>query len=305
MRTSAVLATRLAKDSLVSAYAEMLAYERQYSPHTQTAYLHNILVSKELLTIEDWSGLTIQQVKRLVALSKQSGLSARSISLRLSALRQFCDFLIEQDILQQNPADSVQAPKMGRPLPKHLHVEQLDGLLSFIPKTIHEWRDKAMFELVYGCGLRLSEVTGLNVLDVLGDHVLHVNGKGGKQRRIPIGRLAWQAVQDWLAHRSRWVNVKNMRQEALFLSQQGTRLGNRQVAKRLSALALKQGLDSHVSPHKLRHSFATHVLESSGDLRAVQELLGHANLATTQVYTHLDFQHLAGVYDKAHPRAKK
>ncbi|CAI8185726.1 MAG: Tyrosine recombinase XerC [Glaciecola sp. HTCC2999] len=295
----------LLDDKWVRAFAEQLKVERQYSPHTQSAYISHILVCKDLLTLRSWSGLNVEQVKRMVSLSKKAGLSARSIALRLSALRQFCHFLVEQNELTQNPAEAVNAPKMGRPLPKHLHVEQLEGLLNFTPESVHESRDKAMFELVYGCGLRLSEVTGLNVLDVLDDHILNVNGKGGKQRRLPIGLHAWNAVHDWLKWRVEFVVNHTPDEPALFLSQRGGRLGNRQVAKRLEQLATKQGIDTHISPHKLRHSFATHVLESSGDLRAVQELLGHANLATTQVYTHLDFQHLAGVYDNAHPRAKK
>lgn len=292
-------------DEWVLAFAQLLKVERQYSVHTQQAYLSHILVSKDLLGIQQWHHLSVELVKRMVALSKKNGLSARSIALRLSALRQFCGFLVEQGVLQQNPAESVNAPKMGKPLPKHLHVEELEGLLTFTPESVHEARDKAMFELVYGCGLRLSEVTGLNCLDVLDDHILNVNGKGGKQRRIPIGQHAWEAVSAWLTWRVQFITPNNSAEPALFLSQRGSRLGNRQVAKRLEQLGAKQGIDTHISPHKLRHSFATHVLESSGDLRAVQELLGHANLATTQVYTHLDFQHLAGVYDNAHPRAKK
>lgn len=292
-------------DEWVLAFAQLLKVERQYSVHTQQAYLSHILVSKDLLGIQQWHHLSVELVKRMVALSKKNGLSARSIALRLSALRQFCGFLVEQGVLQQNPAESVNAPKMGKPLPKHLHVEELEGLLTFTPESVHEARDKAMFELVYGCGLRLSEVTGLNCLDVLDDHILNVNGKGGKQRRIPIGQHAWEAVSAWLTWRVQFIIPSNSAEPALFLSQRGSRLGNRQVAKRLEQLGAKQGIDTHISPHKLRHSFATHVLESSGDLRAVQELLGHANLATTQVYTHLDFQHLAGVYDNAHPRAKK
>lgn len=292
-------------DEWVLAFAQLLKVERQYSVHTQQAYLSHILVSKDLLGIQQWHHLSVELVKRMVALSKKNGLSARSIALRLSALRQFCGFLVDQGVLQQNPAESVNAPKMGKPLPKHLHVEELEGLLTFTPESVHEARDKAMFELVYGCGLRLSEVTGLNCLDVLDDHILNVNGKGGKQRRIPIGQHAWEAVSAWLTWRVQFITPSNSAEPALFLSQRGSRLGNRQVAKRLEQLGAKQGIDTHISPHKLRHSFATHVLESSGDLRAVQELLGHANLATTQVYTHLDFQHLAGVYDNAHPRAKK
>lgn len=292
-------------DEWVLAFAQLLKVERQYSVHTQQAYLSHILVCKDLLGIQQWHHLSVELVKRMVALSKKNGLSARSIALRLSALRQFCGFLVEQGVLQQNPAESVNAPKMGKPLPKHLHIEELEGLLTFTPESVHEARDKAMFELVYGCGLRLSEVTGLNCLDVLDDHILNVNGKGGKQRRIPIGQHAWEAVSAWLTWRVQFITPSNSAEPALFLSQRGSRLGNRQVAKRLEQLGAKQGIDTHISPHKLRHSFATHVLESSGDLRAVQELLGHANLATTQVYTHLDFQHLAGVYDNAHPRAKK
>lgn len=303
--TSFVPHLPLHDDKWVQAFAEQLKVERQYSIHTQSAYINHILVCKDLLTLKDWSNLTVEQVKRMVGLSKKAGLSARSIALRLSALRQFCHFLVEQHQLTQNPAEAVNAPKMGKPLPKHLHVEQLEGLLNFTPESVHEARDKAMFELVYGCGLRLSEVTGLNLLDVLDDHILNVNGKGGKQRRLPIGEHAWRAVQDWLLWRVQFITSAAPDEPALFLSQRGGRLGNRQVAKRLAQLATKQGMDTHISPHKLRHSFATHVLESSGDLRAVQELLGHANLATTQVYTHLDFQHLAGVYDNAHPRAKK
>lgn len=297
--------TTIHDDEWVFAFAQMLKVERQYSIHTQQAYISHILVSKDLLTLYTWQNLSVEQIKRIVSLSKQSGLSARSIALRLSALRQFCTFLVEQGVLLQNPAESVNAPKMGKPLPKHLHVEQLEGLLTFTPESVHEARDKAMFELVYGCGLRLSEVTGLNCLDVLDDHILNVNGKGGKQRRIPIGQHAWDAVNAWLNWRVEFITPANCTETALFLSQRGGRLGNRQVAKRLEQLGVKQGIETHISPHKLRHSFATHVLESSGDLRAVQELLGHANLATTQVYTHLDFQHLAGVYDNAHPRAKK
>lgn len=292
-------------DEWVLAFAQLLKVERQYSVHTQQAYLSHILVSKDLLGIQQWHHLSVELVKRMVALSKKNGLSERSIALRLSALRQFCGFLVEQGVLQQNPAESVNAPKMGKPLPKHLHIEELEGLLTFTPESVHEARDKAMFELVYGCGLRLSEVTGLNCLDVLDDHILNVNGKGGKQRRIPIGQHAWEAVSAWLTWRVQFITPSNSAEPALFLSQRGSRLGNRQVAKRLEQLGAKQGIDTHISLHKLRHSFATHVLESSGDLRAVQELLGHANLATTQVYTHLDFQHLAGVYDNAHPRAKK
>jgi integrase/recombinase XerC len=289
-------------DSLIADFVQMLRVERQYSSHTIQTYQSHVETSKSLLKLSQWNALTVDHVRLLVMKSKQAKLSARSISLRLSALRHFCQFLVERKVLLQNPAESVSAPKIGKLLPKNMHAEAVSGLLNFTPESIHDFRDKAMFEVVYGCGLRLSEVTGLNMVDILPSRQLKVWGKGQKQRLLPVGNIAWNALQDWLKIRPQWLATDFT---AVFLSQRGNRLGNRQVGKRLDQLAVRQGMNTNVSPHKLRHSFATHVLESSGDLRAVQELLGHANLSTTQVYTHLDFQHLASVYDKAHPRAKK
>lgn len=289
-------------DSLITDFVQMLQVERQYSSHTIQSYHRHIESTKSILKLNQWDALTVDHVRLLVMKSKQAKLSARSISLRLSALRHFCQFLVERKVLLQNPAESVSAPKIGKLLPKNMHAEAVFGLLDFVPESIHDIRDKAMFEVVYGCGLRLSEVTGLNMVDVLSSRQLKVWGKGQKQRLLPVGNVAWEALQDWLKVRPQWL-VSDF--TAVFLSQRGNRLGNRQVGKRLDQLAVRQGINTSISPHKLRHSFATHVLESSGDLRAVQELLGHANLSTTQVYTHLDFQHLASVYDKAHPRAKK
>lgn len=287
-------------DEDIAAFIQMLRVERQYSPHTLSSYQRHLDVAQATLQ-QPWANLTTDHVRLVVMKAKQSGLSARSISLRLSALRQFCAFLVERGVLQQNPAKAVAAPKQGKPLPKNLSVDAMGALLDFVPETMHDIRDKALFELVYGCGLRLSEVTGLDLVDILPDQRIKVLGKGSKQRILPIGKGAWTALQTWLKQRDEW---DKSRTEAVFLSQQGGRLGNRQVEKRLDLLAQKQGVHTSVSPHKLRHSFATHVLESSGDLRGVQELLGHANLTTTQVYTHLDFQHLAQVYDKAHPSEK-
>ena len=289
-------------DSLITDFVQMLQVERQYSSHTIQSYHSNIETSKSILKLTQWDALTVDHVRLLVMKSKQAKLSARSISLRLSALRHFCQFLVGRKVLLQNPAESVSAPKIGKLLPKNMHAEAVSGLLDFAPESIHDIRDKAMFEVVYGCGLRLSEVTGLNMVDILPSRQLKVWGKGQKQRLLPVGNVAWEALQDWLKVRPQWL-VSDF--TAVFLSQRGNRLGNRQVGKRLDQLAVRQGINTSISPHKLRHSFATHVLESSGDLRAVQELLGHANLSTTQVYTHLDFQHLASVYDKSHPRAKK
>jgi integrase/recombinase XerC len=261
----------------------------------------------KLLGLYEWSGLTPSDIKRVMADAKMSGHSARSIALRLSALRTFCQYLIDHQQLFSNPVEGIQAPKQGKPLPKQLSVDEMQQLLSSKVSSTDDdegmqLRDIAMFELMYGCGLRLSELTGLNLADCLKDGTVKVMGKGSKQRILPLGRHAQKALNAWLKVRPAYASPY---ESAVFVSKRKTRISNRQVANRLNKMAEEQSLSQKVSPHKLRHSFATHVLESSGDLRAVQELLGHANLSTTQVYTHLDFQHLANVYDAAHPRAHK
>lgn len=289
-------------DKRLATYLQYLQVERQYSAHTISNYQRHLLTSQRLLDGRPWSQLGIEHIKRIVVLSRQQGLAPRSIALRLSALRGFYQYGINQSWWTDNPANQVTAPKADKPLPKTIAAEALGHLLDLSPDDPLDVRDLAMFELAYGCGLRLSELTSLDLMHVSQDRQLTVLGKGGKTRILPIGKKAWQALQRWLKVR---VEFNKMATEALFLSRHGQRLSNRQVAKRLERLALKAGLDSNISPHKLRHSFATHVLEQSGDLRAVQELLGHANISTTQVYTHLDFKHLATVYDAAHPRAKR
>lgn len=247
--------------------------------------------------------LSTAHVKSAIMRARKAGLSARSTANRLSAVRTFCQYLLKKNILTSDPCDGVQAPKLPKPLPKQLSVDEAQRLLDSAEQDdVLLTRDLAMFELLYGCGLRLSELTGLNLQDIQADNTLRVTGKGAKQRILPIGRKAQEALARWLQVRASFAMPDA---SAVFLSKQQKRISNRQVANRLNRVALQQGLDSAVNPHKLRHSFATHMLESSGDLRAVQELLGHANLSTTQVYTHLDFQHLAAVYDKAHPRARK
>ncbi len=218
-------------------------------------------------------------------------------------MRSFYRFLIARHLTTSNPVEGIRAPKQGKPLPKQLSVDDMQVLLS--PQDADEGinlRDAAMFELMYGCGLRLSELTGLNLSDCLSDGSLRVTGKGSKQRQLPMGKHARQALHSWLKVRPQYASPY---EPAVFVSKRKTRISNRQVENRLNQMAGDKLPMQQVNPHKLRHSFATHVLESSGDLRAVQELLGHANLSTTQVYTHLDFQHLAKVYDAAHPRAKK
>jgi len=283
-----------------------LQVERGLSPLTISNYKRQLVSIASTLGINEWSQITPTDVKRVMRAAKLDNQKPRSIALRLSALRTFCQYLIEHKQLFSNPVEGIQAPKQGKPLPKQLSVDEMQQLLSSQSTESDDegmaCRDMAMFELLYGCGLRLSELTGLNLSDYPKDGTIRVTGKGSKQRILPLGRQAQQALHAWLKVRPAYASPY---EPAMFVSKRKTRISNRQVANRLNKMAEQQNLSQKVSPHKLRHSFATHVLESSGDLRAVQELLGHANLSTTQVYTHLDFQHLANVYDAAHPRAHK
>jgi integrase/recombinase XerC len=221
----------------------------------------------------------------------------------LSATRAFYRYLIGEGVAQYNPAEGVQAPKSPKKLPKLLDVDQAAQLLEIDDKDPLAIRDKAILELMYSSGLRLSELVMLNIdsLD-LADAMVTVVGKGKKTRAVPIGEQARKAIKQWLKIRD---NMANDEEFAVFVSQRGNRISRRSIQQRLKLWAKKQGITNLVNPHMLRHSFASHLLESSGDLRAVQELLGHADISTTQVYTHLDFQHLANVYDDAHPRARK
>ncbi|MEM0911654.1 MAG: tyrosine recombinase XerC [Pseudomonadota bacterium] len=284
-------------------FIDKIHIERQLSAHTVSNYKRQLLSCADLLPIEQWSQLQTKHIKFIVQRSARDGLSARSINLRLSVLRVFCDFLVESSVLSQNPAKLVKSVKQSKPLPKQLNVDEVHALLDFERGDFLSIRDKAIFELLYGCGLRLSELTGLNIKDILASDEVRVTGKGNKQRLVPMGKKAKKALSDYMTIRKTIENLYDP--EALFISKQNKRISNRQIAKRLEKLSKEQTLYQRISPHTLRHSFATHVLESSNDLRGVQELLGHANLATTQVYTHLNFQHLAEIYDKAHPRAKK
>ncbi|WP_416306735.1 tyrosine recombinase XerC [Neptunicella sp. SCSIO 80796] len=280
-----------------------IKYERNLATLTQQNYHRQLLCVMETLTLQDWSELTVEQVKKVLFQARKTNLSPRSIALRLSALRSFCQYLVSQQVLEMNPANNVQAPKQGRPLPKQLNVDEANQLLSIKPESLLAVRDRAMLELTYGCGLRLAELTDLNLPDIEQNGTqLRVIGKGRKERLLPIGKEAQKWLAEWLLLREQLAKPD---EQAVFISKQHRRISSRQIAKRMKVWASRQQLDQSVHPHKLRHSFATHVLESSGDLRAVQELLGHANLSTTQIYTHLDFQHLANVYDQSHPRAKK
>lgn len=283
-------------------FLDYLKFERNLASKTLENYQRQLFLIADALPLTSWQQLRQPHVKRILTDARKSNLSPRSIALRLSALRTFCQYLVAQGVLKQNPAKQVQAPKQGKPLPKQLHVDEMQQLLNINDDSTLAVRDKAMMELAYGCGLRLAEIAGLDLIHIEANGCqLRVLGKGSKERIVPIGKMAKEALEAWLIVRSTMVNEDEV---ALFVSKQRNRICHRQIAKRMKKWAVNQMLDTEVSPHKLRHSYATHLLESSGDLRAVQELLGHANLSTTQVYTHLDFQHLAKVYDQAHPRAK-
>ncbi|TBM10054.1 tyrosine recombinase XerC [Hafnia alvei] len=289
----------------VEAFLRFLRVERQLSPHTIESYHHQLTAIIEIVApagLRDWQQLDATQVRMITARSKRKGLEAASLALRLSALRSFIDWQVSQGVMSVNPAKGISAPKQARHLPKNLDVDDVNRLLDIDASDPLAVRDRTMLEVMYGAGLRLSELVGLDCRHMnMASGEVWVMGKGSKERKLPIGRTAIHWLEQWLPLREIYDPVD----DAVFVSKLGKRISVRSVQKRFAEWGVKQGVTSHINPHKLRHSFATHMLESSGDLRAVQELLGHANLTTTQIYTHLDFQHLAKVYDAAHPRAKR
>ncbi len=290
----------------IDRFLDKLRHERRASPHTVANYARDLGGLLRFCTaggLARWEALDTHQVRAWVAAGHRRGLSGRSLQRALSALRGFFDFLLEEGAVRHNPGLDVRAPKMPRRLPKTLDVDQTVRLVEIAGDDPLARRDRAVMELFYSSGLRLAELTGLDLADLdLAEGLVQVTGKGNKVRRVPVGRHAGAALRAWLDVRSAWAPPGAT---ALFLSRRGRRLSGRSVQERLKLWARRQGLDVTVHPHLLRHCFASHLLESSGDLRAVQELLGHADISTTQIYTHLDFQHLARVYDAAHPRAKK
>lgn len=280
--------------------------ERRLSPHTISNYrrdLQSVIDYCNSVGVFDWHALDAQHVRSWVARRHRQGLGGRSLARALSALRSYLQFLVRENHLKNNVAKGIRAPKAPRKLPEPLDADEMGQLLKVKDDDPLAVRDMAMLELMYSSGLRLAELVSLNLGDVdLNDGSVPVTGKGGKSRIVPVGRHAMSALTRWLKQRSILAKEDEL---ALFVSKQGKRITPRAVQQRFRLWGIKQGLDSRVHPHKLRHAFASHLLESSGDLRAVQELLGHADISTTQIYTHLDFQHLAEVYDKAHPRARK
>ena len=290
----------------IKRFLQHLQHERRLSPRTVENYgrdLAQVLSYCKDRKLSDWTQLDVHQVRALVAHLHRKGLHGRSIARLLSAVRSLFRFLLREGEVTHNPADGISAPKAKRPLPKVLDVDQISRLLDIKGKDPLQLRDRALMELMYSSGLRLAELVSLDVNDLdRRDALVTVTGKGNKTRVLPVGKLALQAIDAWLAARA---GIANIDEVALFTNRNGSRLSARTIQARLREWGLKQGLDAKVHPHRLRHSFASHMLESSQDLRAVQELLGHADIGTTQIYTHLDFQHLAQVYDTAHPRAKR
>jgi integrase/recombinase XerC len=291
--------------ALVAAYLDHLTVERRLAGSTRVTYsagLDALLALTLGVAVQD---VRVHHVRRAVAQLRQRGLDGRTIARMISSWRGFFRWLARHHGLAADPTAGVRAPKVARALPKALTPDEAAALLDRAADDALEVRDRAMFELCYSSGLRLAELVGLDAGDartVLKDAEITVTGKGRKTRTVPVGGKALEALRAWVGTRSQ---VAAPGETALFVGARGERVNPAVVRRRLARWALAAGLGTHVHPHVLRHSFASHVLQSSGDLRAVQEMLGHASISTTQVYTHLDFQHLAKVYDAAHPRAKR
>ncbi len=290
----------------LQAFMQHLENARRLSPHTLKNYLRDLTRIEQWCQeqeIDSWSSLGPHHIRAYIAHQHRSGLSGKSIQRALSSLRSFYSYLLKRGGVENNPAIGIRAPKSAGKLPATLDTDQLGQLLDATSDDPLEIRDLAIMELFYSSGLRLAELVSLDIQAIdFNDPLLEVVGKGQKSRRVPIGSKAMAALKRWLKQRQ---GIARDNENALFVSQRGTRLSPRSIQARLKRWARKQGGGRNIHPHLLRHSFASHILESSADLRAVQELLGHADISTTQVYTHLDFQHLAKVYDAAHPRARK
>jgi integrase/recombinase XerC len=290
----------------VQDFLRQLGLERNLSPHTTSNYGRDLAALARWCDqqgLAEWSQLDQGHVRAFAARSHAGGLGPRSIQRRLSALRSFFRYLQQHGVAAGNPGMDVRAPKSPKRLPRALDADQMTQLLEAPAEGALAHRDQAIMELLYSSGLRLAELVGLDLpaLD-LADRTVRVTGKGRKMRIVPVGAKAVAALRGWITERAAIAKPDEL---AVFVGRNGRRLGARSIQLRLAKLGIRNGLPSKLHPHLFRHSFATHLLESSQDLRGVQELLGHADISTTQVYTHLDFQHLAGVYDQAHPRARR
>ena len=294
---------------LLSAFLAHLSDERNLSTHTVDGYKRDLTALKKYLAdqkIKEWLGVRVHHLRTYIAAGKKQGRSGKTLQRRLSAVRTFFSYLTREGICTTNPAIEFSAPKSDAYLPVTLDTDQVSGLLEIDTTDWHSLRDRAILELFYSSGLRLAELVGSNKSDLYFDNdSIMVRGKGKKERLLPVGSKAITAINNWLKIREQLPKGKVEDDSALFLSERGRRISARNVQERVKRWSVLQGISGRIHPHTLRHSFASHLLESSQDLRAVQELLGHADISTTQIYTHLDFQHLADVYDKAHPRAQK
>ena len=290
---------------LIEEYRKFISFEKRLSPSSVESYLRDI---NELFKLDKNKGLdsyTIEDIRKNIATLHSKGLSGKSLSRVISSWRGLFNFLIHKYKFKINPTLGIKAPKIKKLLPQTLSVDQTVKLVDIKDDSFLGLRDHAILELFYSSGLRLSELVNLNKNDInFDDGTITVIGKGNKERVVPVGSFATKAIKKWLKIRK---NISGLTSETeiLFLSQNAKKLTSRAIQYRLKFWAIKQGIPENIHPHLLRHSFASHLLQSSQDLRAVQELLGHANISTTQIYTHLDFQHLSKIYDKAHPRAKK
>ncbi|MDD4915470.1 MAG: tyrosine recombinase XerC [Methylococcales bacterium] len=289
---------------LLQGFFDYLCAEKRAAAQTQAAYKRDLLRLQTYCAeqkISGWSALQSHDVRQYIAGRHKNGIGGKTIQRELAAMRSFYRYLQKKGLIEQDPLQNIRAPKSAKKLPRTLDVDQVAGILDATADEMLEIRDLAMFELFYSSGLRLSELVMLDIGDIsFGEGFLRVRaGKGGKQRQTPVGGKALLAIGAWLNVRADSATT------ALFVSARGGRLGPRSVQLRLERWCRKHDVPEHVHPHMLRHSFASHLLESAQDIRAVQELLGHSNIGTTQIYTHLDFQYLSGIYDKTHPRAKK
>lgn len=297
--------TPVPNQQYLNGYLAWLRNEKQYSELTAENYARDLRHLFELAADIPLADLRVHQIRRYVAQLHSQGLGGRSLARLLSAWRGFFTYLMRDHGLAGNPCIGLRAPKSPRTLPQALSPDEATRMVDLPTDTNKAIRDKAMFELFYSSGLRLAELVGLDLEPMRADIAageVRVTGKGSKTRIVPLGQFAIFALKAWLVVRDQ---LANSGETALFVGQRGSRISPRVVQLRMKQWGIKQGITSNVHPHLLRHSFATHVLQSSGDLRAVQEMLGHASISTTQVYTHLDFQYLSKIYDAAHPRARK
>ena len=299
------MSQQASRTEYINGYLAWLSNEKHYSELTAENYARDLRRLFELCDNTSLNELKTHHIRRFIAQLHSKGLSGRSLARMLSAWRGFFNYLLRDHGFTDNPCIGLRAPKSVKALPQALSPDEATRLVDFAADTPEAIRDKAMFELLYSSGLRLAELVGLDLQAMRSDidaGEVRVTGKGNKTRIVPLGSFAVQALQAWLTVRTQLVGVD---ETALFVGKRGQRISPRVVQLRMKQWGITQGITSNVHPHMLRHSFATHVLQSSGDLRAVQEMLGHASISTTQVYTHLDFQYLSKIYDAAHPRAKR